>query len=110
MTDRMWIDGYPCEAKRRVDALIAVLEPIVKRDPEQDILGIAVPVVEAALDAINAALPKDPVVMVTLGAYEHEFEAAELVRCVDALIVATQLAAAIGPSPSSKQGAVRPVY
>jgi hypothetical protein len=53
---------FPYEAKRLVIALIETLEPMVKRDPEQEIRGVAVPVFEAALDVLRSALPDDPVV------------------------------------------------
>lgn len=90
---------FPYEAKRRVVALIETLEPMVKRDPEQEIRGVAVPVFEAALDVLKSALPHDPVVAAVVGAYAHEIETGEPVRAVDALLVARQIDAAIGPYP-----------
>ena len=42
------MSDYPYEAKRTVQALIEVLEPFVECDPEQEIRGIVVPLVEAA--------------------------------------------------------------
>ena len=90
---------YPYEARRRVDALIKTLEPIVATDPEQEIRGIAVPVFEAAMEAIREAVPDDPVVREASGAYLHEIKTGEPVRAVDALLVARQLDAAIGPYP-----------
>ncbi len=66
--------AFPYEAKRRVLALIKTLEPLVKRDPEQEIRGVAVPVFEATLDVLKGALPDDPVVAAVVGAYAHEIE------------------------------------
>jgi hypothetical protein len=90
---------YPYEAKRRVEALIETLEPLVKRDPEQEIRGVAVPVFEATLEELRNALPNGPVVQAVVGAYAHEIETREPVRAVDALLVARQIDAAIGPFP-----------
>lgn len=95
----MGSDEFPYEAKRRVLALIETLEPMVKRDPEQEIRGIAVPVFEASIDVLREALPEDPVVKAVVGAYAHEIETGEPVRAVDALLVARQIDAAIGPYP-----------
>lgn len=84
-------------ARRRVKAMIQSLEPLVESDPEQEVTGIAVPVLEAAVDAIKAVLPDDPVVLAVQGAYQHEIETGEPVRAADALFVARQLAAALPP-------------
>jgi hypothetical protein len=90
---------YPYEAKRRVDALIQTLEPLAERDPEQEVRGIAVPVLEATLEFLRGALPDDRVVQAVVGAYAHEIETGEPVRVVDALLVARQINAGIGPAP-----------
>ncbi len=92
--------NYPYEAKRSVQALIEVLEPFVERDPNQDIRGIAVPLVEAGFDAVRAALPGDPVVAALVVPCAHELETGEPVRFADALLVANQLDAAIGEPPT----------
>ena len=92
-------DPYPYEAKQRVEALIETLEPMVKRDPEQEIRGIAVPVLEATLDELKSALPDDRVVQAVVGAYAHEIETGEPVRAADALLVAKQIDAALGHPP-----------
>jgi hypothetical protein len=72
---------------------------MVKRDPEQEIRGVAVPVLEATIEVLKDALPDDPVVAAVVGAYAHEIETGEPVRAVDALLVARQIDAAIGPYP-----------
>ena len=66
---RVGSDEFPYEAKRRVVALIETLEPMVKRDPEQEIRGVAVPVLEATIEVLKGALPHDPVVAAVVGAY-----------------------------------------
>jgi hypothetical protein len=91
---------YPLKAKRRLDALIKSLRVLVARDPEQEVLGIALPVLDAVLEDVRAAIPDDPVVQATARIISPDFIAAgEPVRAADALLVAEQLAAAIGPLP-----------
>lgn len=92
-------EDFPYEAKRRVQALIETLAPMVARDPEQEIRGVAVPVLEATLDVLKSAMPDDPVVAAVVGAYQHEIDTGEPVRAVDALLVAKQIDAAIGDRP-----------
>jgi hypothetical protein len=91
---------YPYTAKRRVVNLIATLEAMVERDPEQEVQGMALPVLDAAIEHIKAALPDDPVVQAVAGIISPEtIEAGEPIRAIDALLVAEQLDAAIGPRP-----------
>ena len=91
---------FPYKAKERVVALIHTLETMTKRDPEQEVQGIALPVLDAALEDVKAALPGDPVVAAVAGIISPEtIEAGEPIRAVDALLVAEQLNAAIGHAP-----------
>lgn len=92
-------DEYPYEAKRRVTALIVTLEPAVKRDPEQEIQGMAVPVLNAVIAELRNAVTGDPVIDAAIGAYEHELVTGEPVRAFDALLIAHQVDAAIGNTP-----------
>ena len=94
------MSDYPYEAKRTVQALIEVLEPFVECDPEQEIRGIAVPLVEAGFDAVRAALPGDPVVVALVVPCANGLETGEPVRFADALLVASQLDAALGEPPT----------
>jgi hypothetical protein len=81
-------------------ALMSTLETMVKRDPEQEVQGIALPVLDAAIEDIKAALPDDPVVAAVAGIISPEtIEVGEPIRAVDALLVVEQLAAAIGRPP-----------
>ena len=94
------MSDYPYRAKRRVDALIDSLETLVRRDPEQEVQGLAVPVLEASLDDIKAAKPDDPVVMSLVDLMSADFiGAGEPIRAADMLVVAKQLDAAIGNRP-----------
>lgn len=91
---------YPYKAKERVQALIKSLETMIQRDPEQEVQGIALRVLDAALEDIKAALADDPVVAAVAGIISPEtIEAGDPIRAVDALLVAQQLDAAIGSRP-----------
>jgi hypothetical protein len=94
------MSDYPYDAKRRVEALIKSLETLTKRDPEQEVQGMAVPVLGAALEAIKAAKPDDPVVVSLVDLMSADFiGAGETIRAADMLVIAQQLDAAIGPYP-----------
>jgi hypothetical protein len=96
------VDAYPYKAKQRVEALAKSLKVMADRDPEQEVQGMALPVLDAAIDDIKAALGDDPVVLAVAGIISPEtIEAGEPVRAVDALLVVEQLDAAIGPRPPS---------
>lgn len=92
---------YPYEAKRRVTALISSLRTLVARDPEQEVEGIAIPVLAASLEAIKEAKPDDPVVEALVDLMSADFiGAGEPIRAADMLVVAEQLDAAIGNRPA----------
>jgi len=96
----MWASEYPYKAKERVEALIDSLETLVKRDPEQEVQGIAVPVLGAAIEDIKAAMPNDPVVVSLVDLMSADFiGAGETIRAAEMLVVAKQLDAAIGRRP-----------
>lgn len=93
--------SYPYKAKRRMVALISTLRTMSERDPEQEVQGIALPALDAAIEDARAALSGDPVVDVVAGIISPEsIEFGEPIRAVDALLVAEQLSAAIGPKPT----------
>jgi len=93
-------EDYPYEAKHKIVALVATLEPLTKRDPEQEVQGIALPVLDAVIEAARSARPDDPVVQAARGIITPEqIASGEPVRAADALLVAKQLDAAIGAYP-----------
>ncbi len=94
-------DSYPYEAKRRVVALIDSMKTLLAEDAEQEIRGIALAVVDAAIAAAKAAKPDDPVVASIADLFSPEqLETGEPPRAADVLVVAQQLDAAIGnPAP-----------
>jgi len=93
-------EEYPYQAKQRIEALIKSLENLIKRDPEQEVQGIALPVLDAALTDVKQAMPNDPVVRSLVDLFSADFiGAGEPVRAADMLVVAQQLDAAIGSYP-----------
>lgn len=95
-------ENYPHDAKRKITALIGSLKTLVARDPEQEVTGFALPVFDAVVETVRAALPNDPVVEAVRGVISPEqIELGEPIRAADALLVAEQLDAAIGPEPIS---------
>jgi hypothetical protein len=77
------------------------LEEVVKKDPEQEVMGMALPVFDAVIEAIKDELGKDnPVVAAIAGVISADMiGAGEPVRAADALLVAQMLDAEIGPRP-----------
>jgi hypothetical protein len=55
-------EEYPYDAKNDIVALVETLEIPTKRDPEQEVQGIALPVLDAVIEPVRAARPDDPVV------------------------------------------------
>lgn len=76
------------------------MKALVERDPEQEVRGIALGVVDAAIAAVKEAKPDDPVVLATAELLSADMIASgDGVRAADILVVADQLSAAIGPKP-----------
>jgi hypothetical protein len=93
-------DDYPYQARDRVLALVNSLRTIVNKDPEQDVLGWAVPVVDAVIEQARGYLGDDPVVAAMAGLVSPEnIAAGEPIRAAEALILAEQLEAAFGEPP-----------
>jgi hypothetical protein len=96
------MDEYPFEAKRRVQALISSTEKLIARDPEQEVRGVAIEVVDAAIAAVKVAKPNDSVVAATAELFSpDQIASGDGIRAADILVVAEQLDAAIGPEPPS---------
>lgn len=93
-------DDYPYKAKERITALVETLETLIKRDPEQEVRGLAIPVLEAALTDVKQSIPDDAVVRAMVDLFSADFIATdEPPRAADMLVVARQLDAAIGGWP-----------
>ena len=74
---------------------------MVQRDPEQEVRGIAIPVLDACLSAVREVAGEDPVVaaMRDVISLDALTDPDDVVRAVDALLVVGQLIAAIGRPP-----------
>ncbi len=93
-------EEYPYKARDRVIRLVSSLRTIVAKDPEQDVLGWAVPVVDAVIEEARGYLGDDPVVAAMAGLVSPEnIAVGEPVRAAEALILAEQLEAAFGEPP-----------
>jgi len=84
------------DAWRKVDALVTTLAQLMERDPEQEVQGIAVPVLAEVMELARSFVPDDPVVAVIQNIISPEFIEADMsVRAADALLVAIQLRTAL---------------
>jgi hypothetical protein len=80
------------EARGKVRALKATLQRLMERDPDQEVQGIALPVVDEVLAVGRTALPDQCLVAHLEDLITPELiESAEPVRAADALIVVDQL-------------------
>lgn len=86
-----------------MSGLYTTLDNVVKRDPEQEVRGMAVPVLDKALSELKDLLAGDPVVAAIQDVISPEAVAeGEPIRAVDALMVVTILQAQI-PPPSPRR-------
>lgn len=82
------------------------LQQIAERDPEQEVQGMAVPVLEACLQTFRDQVPDDPILTAIRDVVSPESVAeGQPARVVDAQLVAGQLAEALG----REQGDAGPV-
>lgn len=87
--------------QRQVRTLAETLEVVMERDPEQEVQGMALPVLDAVIAAVRDLYPQDPMMAVVRDAISPESIAAgEPIRAVDALLVARQLEAVVGIPPA----------
>jgi|SRR5680860_257481 len=84
-------------ARTRAWMLFRDLERISQIDAEQEVTGIAVPVLEALLEACKEFVADDPVVLAIDGLVTPESVESGSLRALDAALVVHQLAAALGP-------------
>jgi hypothetical protein len=92
------VANYPYDAKRSIQAVISSTRALIQRDPEQETQGIALAVADAAIEAVKAAKPGDPIVQSTAFIYSaDQIGGGDPVRAADLLFVAEQLDAALGP-------------
>ena len=88
------------DARNRAEQLYTDLSRIADRDPEQEVRGIALPVLDACIAALREVAADDPVVSRMPDVYSAEsVVTGEPVRAVDALVVLGQIIAVIGKTP-----------
>lgn len=93
-------NDYPYDAKHKITALVSSLKTLVANDPGQVVTAFALPVFNAVVETLRQALPNDAVVEAVRAVISPEQIAlGEPIRAADALLVAEQLDAAIGPYP-----------
>lgn len=86
-------------ARKQVRQLHATLEAMNRRDPEQEVRGIAVPVMDAIISSAKTFVADDPVVATIRDVIAPESIEEEHVRVFDALLVVGALREALGPGP-----------
>lgn len=91
--------NYPYALKRRAENLVSALELAVEQDGEQELHTIAAATFDAVLREAKTALPDDPVVPHIPDVAASMAESGGGLRAVDALLVARQVDAALGPTP-----------
>jgi len=93
---------YPQAEKDMITTLVATLERLVDRDPDQEVQGIALPVMDAVIEAARKVRPDHPAAKAARSVISPEqIQSGQPVRAADALVVAKQLDTAIGPVPMS---------
>jgi hypothetical protein len=92
--------SYPYTEKRQITALIESLTILVNRDPEQEVRGMALPVLDAVIATIRDLYPSNPTVQAVADVISpDQIALGEPIRAADALVVAKQLDAVIGRAP-----------
>lgn len=90
------------EARRQWASLESTLRQLVERDPEQEVQGMALPVLDAVISEVRGLLPDSGVVQAAREVISPEsVEAGEPVRAADALVVAAALREAL-PRPAPR--------
>lgn len=90
----------PTAARKLLLRLEKTLQSIVERDAEQEVRGIAVPVLDAALTAVRSLAPDNAVAASVRDVISAEaVEEGEPIRAVDVLLVVTTLLA-VTPKPN----------
>jgi hypothetical protein len=100
----MVTDGDIWKARKTLTNLQTSLRLIVKKDSELEVRGMAIPVLDAALDMVRGALGNNPIVNAVAGVISVEtIEAGEPLRASDVLLVADMFLGAL-PTPAPSIG------
>jgi hypothetical protein len=60
--------SYAYKAKKRIDGLVGALKALQQRDPDQEVRGIALPVLDAVLEAVKNEIGRDNPVVISVAA------------------------------------------
>ena len=91
---------FPIELKRQIEALTESLQHMMS-DPEQEITGIAVTVMDAVIESTRLVFPDHLTVRAIQSPFDYELLHETPMRAADALLVVQQIDAIIGPRPIS---------
>ncbi|MEX2556060.1 MAG: hypothetical protein WEB06_10545 [Actinomycetota bacterium] len=84
------------EVRRTLDALVGRLVLLAEKDPEQEVRGIALPVLDTVIGEAKRLLPDHPVVLRFADLVSPEnIETGEPIRAVDLLLALEALAEAL---------------
>jgi len=90
------------DARYRLGTLKEDLQRIVDKDQEQEVRGLALPVIDAVVTAARDFLPaNDPVLAAVQDVIVSVAESGEALRAVDTLIVVSQMLVAIPIPPTT---------
>lgn len=96
------------EARRLVAQLHNDLGKIVDRDPEQEVRGMAIPVLDEALKAVKGVLAGDPIVARMSDVISVEtIDEGDPLRAVDVLMVVSTLKGRLGPEMAQATSSAR---
>lgn len=95
-------DGdYPYTEKRQIDALVETLKELQHRDPDQEVQGIALPVLDAVVTSLKARMPNEPVVQALADVISADMiGSGDPIRAADMLLAAKQLQASLPDPPA----------
>lgn len=85
------------KARAHLTALQAMLLQITQRDMEQEVMGIALPVVDTVLSEVRALIPADPMLQSVRDVITPQLVEGGQVRAVDMLLVVSQMLEALPP-------------
>jgi hypothetical protein len=89
------------QARRILSELRSDLQQITSSDPEQEVRGIAVAAVDAALSAVRGLVADSPVLRRIDDVISPEsIEAGEPIRAIDVLVVVGIMHAVLPPAPN----------
>jgi hypothetical protein len=86
----------PHGARAQLDALTTTLNTVARHDPDREVQGVVVPVLDDAIDGISAARGESAVPRSIWNLVK--FRPNESMRAADALVLVGQLSDSLGPA------------